>query len=184
MRNVLIAATWLIIAPAGAMAQRIAPVQRPSFTPPTVAPQAAAPLASGDYQLSIVLPPKPGTSGPFVRHFPATLVHTGASVVVNLAGRTPLQGTLNGNSITLHGAGPSGSTMTFALTTVPTGAAGTVVIHASPTQQASGTSTLERTPTGGPAGTLRRNADDDKQCAYWVSCILRDYWDIIFGPIE
>jgi hypothetical protein len=184
MRNVLIAATWLAIAPAGVMAQTIAPVQRPTFTPPTVAPQAAAPLASGNYTLSIVLPPKQGTSGPFVRHFPATLVHTGVSVVLNLAGRTPLQGTLNGNSITLHGAGPSGSTMTFALTTVSTGASGTVVIYASPTQQASGTSTLERTPTGGPASNMRGHDSDENQCAYWVICILRDYWDIIIGPIQ
>ena len=184
MRSIVIAATWIAIAPTGAMAQLIAPGQRPTFTPPTIAPPTSAPLPSDNYKLSIVLPPKQGTSVPFVMHFPATLVHTGASVVVNLAGGAALQGTLTGNVITLRGGGPGGSTMTLALTTVSNGASGTAVIQASPTRQASGTSTLLRTPTGGPVSNLAGHGSDGTLCANTWTCVLRDYFNIIFGPLQ
>ena len=184
MRTFLLIASWFVIVPAGAMAQQMAGSQRPTFTPPTVTPQLAAPLASGNYKLKITLPPKPGTSGQFVRHFNATLTHTGSSIVVALAGGTPLQGTLSGSSITLQGAGPGGSSMTLPMTASPTGASGTVVISVSSGQHASGTSTLERIAAGGPAGSARGHGSDGNLCSNWLTCFLRDYLDITIDPMQ
>lgn len=189
MHTILVAATSLAMAPLGALAQQITPVQRPTLAPPTVAlppvaPQPAPLLASGGYKLTITLPPKPGTSGQFVRHFDATLTHTGSSVVVALAGGTPLQGTLVGSSVTLQGAGPGGSSMTLPMTASPRGASGTVLISAGSGQHASGTSTLERLASGGPAASARGHGSDGNLCSGWLTCFLRDYLDIIIGDTQ
>ena len=170
MRNVLIAATWIAIAPAGAMAQQIASGQRPNFTPPTVAPTTTVPLASGDYKLTIVLPATASATTSFTRQLATTLVHTGSSIVLKVPPATSLQGTLSGNSITLSGSGAHNATMALALTPSATGASGTVVVTVGPSQRATGTATLVRV-SGAPASNLHSSLGDLINCRDWVRCI-------------
>ena len=170
MRSVLIAATWFAIAPAGAMAQQMAPTQRPAFTPPTVAPTTAVPLASGDYKLTIVLPPTASSTTPFTRQLATTLVHTGSSIVLKVPPATSLQGTLNGNSITLSGSGAHNATMALTLTLSSTGASGTIVVTLGPSQRATGTATLVRV-SGAPASNLHSSLGALIDCRDWVRCI-------------